>query len=115
MALYYEAFERLMLSEAVSAFTSHKRMVQCIPTQLPGLSCYGFHNIACHNPYCLWHIAHIHWDLACNIGLQCTRIAVLRHVCTSRIAMGMHLVLSAIDGMSHDKQQSSDASACHSS
>ena len=45
MALYYEAFERLMLSEAVSTFISHKRMVQCIPTQLPIQSCYGFHNI----------------------------------------------------------------------
>ena len=45
MALYYEAFERLMLSEAVRAFISHKRMVQCIPTQLPIQSCYGFHNI----------------------------------------------------------------------
>lgn len=30
MALYYEAFERLMLSEAVSVFISHRRMVQCI-------------------------------------------------------------------------------------
>ena len=44
MALYYEAFERLMLSEAVSALLSHRRMVQCILMQLPVLSCYGFHN-----------------------------------------------------------------------
>lgn len=30
MALYYEAFERLMLSEAVSASILHRWMVECI-------------------------------------------------------------------------------------
>jgi len=60
MALYYEAFERLMLSEAVSAFISLGWMLQCILTQLPSLSCYGFHNImACRKPNCPWHTAHV--------------------------------------------------------
>ena len=42
----------------------------------------------------------------------CTRKAVLRQVCMSQVVMGRHLDLGATVGMSHDQEQSSDATAC---